>query len=237
MSYLLLVEDDESLGQTLKERLEKEGYKIQWAKKLSAARQHLSVSSVRLVILDVGLPDGSGFEFAKEVQKKWGTPLIFLTAQTSAEDRLQGYELGAIEFIPKPFHLKEMLIRLQHALSNHTLDNYEFTDGSYINFSSLRLVDKEGHNQELNLKEMRLLRLLITRSPIAISRNTILDEIWGEDQFPNQRTIDNVIVRLRQLLGPSNSSFIRSVRGVGYQWLAHTPKFSDKNPSHGDKNG
>ena len=217
MNHLLLVEDDRSLGQTLKERLEKEGYGVHWAMTLSQARQNLNENRMQLIILDVGLPDGSGFEFAEEIQEKWNIPFIFITAQTSAEDRLRGYELGGVEFIPKPFHLKEMLMRVEHVLENHSLDSYKLSDGTQIEFSSLRIVDGRGRSQELSLKEMKLLKLLIERSPVVVSRDMILDKIWGEDKFPTQRTIDNVIVRLRQLLGPRSS--IQSVRGVGYRWL------------------
>ena len=239
MSNLLLVEDDESLGQTLKERLEKEGYQIKWARNLAVAQEYLNQHSIQLILLDVGLPDGSGFEFAKEIHKKGAVPFIFLTAQTSAEDRLRGYELGAVEFIPKPFHLKELLIRLKHVLSNHVLDYYKLKDGTRIDFLSLRLIDREGKIQEMSLKEMKLLKLLIARSPLAVSRDTILDEIWGEDHFPNERTIDNVIVRLRQLLGHTNGALIHSIRGLGYQWLPEPPQVNTPKeaPPHGGKYG
>ena len=219
MNHLILIEDDVSLGQTLKERLEKEKYKVQWTTTLFQARVYLDRHQIQLIILDVGLPDGSGFEFAKEVQKKWKIPFIFITAQTSAENRLYGYELGAIEFIPKPFHLKEILMRVEHVLENHVLDSYKLGDGTRVDFSSLRIIDTKGRSQELSLKEVQLLKLLIERSPAAVSRDLILDKIWGENQFPSQRTIDNIIVRLRQLLGPQGGTFIQSVRGIGYQWL------------------
>lgn len=217
MGNLLLIEDDKSLGQTLKERLEKEGYKVYWAMTLAQARTNLNQNRIHLIILDVGLPDGSGFELARELKGKW--PFIFVTAQTSAEDRLRGYELGGFEFIPKPFHLKEMLMRIEHVLDNHSLDSYQLSDGTQIEFSSLRIMNKEGSYQELSFKEVQLLKLLIEKSPMAVSRDMILDKIWGEGKFPTQRTIDNVIVRLRQVLGPWGGSLIHSVRGVGYQWL------------------
>ena len=212
-NHLLLIEDDLSLGETLKERLEKENYRVHWATDLTSARQYLSKNKVQLILLDVGLPDGSGFEFAREVK----IPFLFMTAQTSAKDRLYGYELGAVEFIPKPFHLKEIFMRIKHVFENHVLDIYQLENGMKIDFSSLRVVNKQGQSYELSLKEMQLLKLLIERSPMAVGRDTILDEIWGKSSFPSQRTIDNVIVRLRQLLGSQGES-IQSVRGVGYQW-------------------
>lgn len=219
MNHLLLVEDDQSLGQTLKERLEKEAYEVYWASTLSQAREYLNENRVRLIILDAGLPDGSGFEFVKEIKARWNLPFIFVTAQTSAEDRLRGYELGAVEFIPKPFHLKELLMRVEHVLENHSLEIYTLGNETHIEFSSLRIVNERGLSQELSLKEGLLLRLLIESSPVVVSRDKILDRVWGEDKFPSQRTVDNVIVRLRQLLGPQGGSYIQSVRGVGYRWL------------------
>ncbi len=233
MIHLLLIEDDPALGQTLKERLEKEGYKVSWATSLSMARQYLRTSSgdfggsgrpqgfspLRLALLDVGLPDGLGFEFVEDIQKIWPIPFIFITAQASAEDRLRGYELGATEFIPKPFHLKEVLIRIKHVLENHSLDTYKLKDGTRIEFTCLRIIRADDSLQELSLKEMQILKLIIERSPQAVSRDVILDVIWGMDKFPSQRTIDNMIVRLRQALGFYGGLCIRSVRGVGYQFI------------------
>ena len=111
---LLLLEDDVSLGEILLARLQKEYRKVTWAQTLASARENLSKEEYDLLILDVGLPDGSGFDLAKEQEGQ--NPIIFLTALNSAEDRLQGYELGADEYIPKPFHLKELMIRIDRTL-------------------------------------------------------------------------------------------------------------------------
>ncbi|HEX4924864.1 MAG TPA: response regulator, partial [Bdellovibrionales bacterium] len=118
MKHLLLVEDDPSLGATLQERLEKEGYSVAWAQSRAEAESAFARKPPDLVILDVGLPDGSGFDLAKLIKKKSVVPFIFVTAMTTAEYRLEGFEIGAEEYIPKPFHLKELLLRVKHVLDN-----------------------------------------------------------------------------------------------------------------------
>ena len=119
MTRLLLLEDDQTLGATLKERLELEGYEVVWVESCQSAEESYSQKKFDLIILDIGLPDGSGLEFAKKVRSQSSCPFIFVTAQNSAETRLEGFEIGAEEFIPKPFHLKEMLLRIRHVLENH----------------------------------------------------------------------------------------------------------------------
>src|ERR1700677_4589876 len=213
---MLLVEDDKSLGATLSERLSKEGFGVDWVESLAQARLKLLDKSYDLLIFDVGLADGSGFTLAREVRARLDTPIIFVTAQSSAEHRLQGYEIGAEEFIPKPFHLREFMLRVRHVLENHTpYKAYRFGDLE-IDFSAMTVVI-QGRREALNQKEMGVLRALIELSPKVVSRDDLLNRVWGENEFPSNRTVDNVIVRLRQILG-AQGAMIRSVRGVGYQW-------------------
>jgi two-component system, OmpR family, phosphate regulon response regulator PhoB len=219
---LLLVEDDRSLGATLTERLAKAGYEAVWVENLYKAGTETARSKFDLVILDVGLPDGSGFEFARQLRAHSGVPFIFVTAQASAEDRLRGYDLGAVEYIPKPFHLREFMMRVEHALSSHTLPVELRFNSVAIDVSGMMLVHDDGRRERLPARDFRLLQLLIERSPQVVSRDEILNALWGEDRFPSNRTIDNAIVRLRQALGPAGEN-LRSVRGVGYQWEKEGP--------------
>ena len=106
MKHILLVEDNDSLGSTLQERLQKEGYQVCWVPTLAEAREAFDREVCDIILLDIGLPDGSGFSFAEQVKAKTKVPIVFMTAMSSAENRLQGYELGAEDFIPKPFHLQ-----------------------------------------------------------------------------------------------------------------------------------
>lgn len=216
--HVLLIEDDRSLGATLTERLQKAGYSATWVDSLGKAEESLQGQNYDLVILDVGLPDGSGFDFAKKLKSKMAVPFIFVTARATAEDRLRGYDLGAVEFIPKPFHLREFMMRVEHALASHVLPNdLRFADAT-IDAGSMAIVRDDGTRERLAARDFRLLQMLIERSPQVISRDEILNLLWGEDRFPSTRTIDNSVVRLRQALGNTAGAYLRSVRGVGYQW-------------------
>jgi two-component system phosphate regulon response regulator PhoB len=237
--HLLLVEDDLSLGETLKERLHKEGYEITWVETQKLAFEKIEKIRFDLIILDVGLPDGSGFELARKVKATRDTPFIFVTAMNSAEHRLQGYEIGAHEFIPKPFHLKELLMRVRHVLSTHSHADELVVSDRKIDFQSRAVIGPSGDKEFPPGRDFDLLKLLIDR---AVSRDEILDEIWGEEKFPSHRTIDNSVVRLRQILGDQGAKMIRSVRGVGYQWRGddsaadeNVEKNIEKNFEEGDE--
>lgn len=218
MKRLLLVEDDRSLGATLCERLTREGYDVSWAETCQRALKKLAEGLWDLVILDVGLPDGSGFDIARHIKAQSPLPVMFLTALSTAEHRLEGFEMGAEEFVPKPFHLRELLLRVKHVLENHPVRHQVTCNGRVIDLNSRAIVQPDGRREYPAVHDFAVLQLLITSTPRVISRNQILDFVWGEDKILNQRTIDNMIVRLRHLLGDTSSQYIRSVRGVGYQW-------------------
>jgi DNA-binding response OmpR family regulator len=218
MKRLLLVEDDRSLGATLHERLLREKYDVAWVETKQRALRKLEEGNWDLVILDIGLPDGSGFELGRHIKENTRMPIMFMTALSTAEHRLEGFEIGAEEFIPKPFHLRELLLRVQHVLERHPVQRQASCNGRTIDLESRTIVFPDGRREVPPVRDFDLLQLLIASSPAVVSRNQILDELWGEDKFLNQRTVDNMIVRLRQTLGDTESSCIRSVRGVGYQW-------------------
>src|SRR5262249_43652344 len=156
-------------------------------------------------------PDGSGFEFAGEIKKKFSIPLIFVSAMTAAPDRLKGYEIGAEEYIPKPFHLRELLLRVRHVLLSHSGLKRLQCGEQIIDLNSRSIILKSGKSEFLPQKEFETLKLLINLSPRVVSRDEILNEIWGEEKFPSTRTVDNIIVRLRGILGDDKNSYIRSV--------------------------
>lgn len=230
-TQLLVVEDDQSLGQTMKERLEKQGHRVTWCQSAEAAESTLQLNSFDLVVLDVGLPGISGFELGQRLKSKHPlTPFLFVTAQSGAEDRLKGYELGAEEFIPKPFHLKEFLLRVQHVLDNHRKPaRFEYAELAF-DFSSMVFLKNHQPLAQLGVKDLLVLRLLIEESPRVLSRDQVLNQVWGEDQFPSNRTVDNSMSRLRQALGEPYAQFIKSVRGLGYQWMID----SNKGESNGE---
>lgn len=218
MKRLLLVEDDRSLGATLCERLQRENYEVSWAETKQRALKKLGEGLWDLVILDIGLPDGSGFELARQIKESSSLPIMFMTALSTAEHRLEGFEIGAEEFIPKPFHLQELLLRVKHVLENHAVHRQISCNGRVIELENRVIVQPDGQREHPAARDFELLQLLITSSPRVVSRNQILDALWGEDKFLNQRTVDNMVVRLRQMLGDTESTSIRSVRGIGYQW-------------------
>lgn len=218
MRKLLLVEDDVSLGTTLLERLQKE-YQVAWAKTLAEAwNTFTKTRDFDLIVLDVGLPDGNGFELAEKIKKISPALFIFLTAQADAESRLRGFELGAEEYIPKPFHLKELLIRVKHVLEAHAPAKELVLESCTVNFATMSVQKKSGQIEYPPVTDIKILQMLVEKSPRVLSRDDIMNEIWGVDKNPSHRTIDNIIVRLRHLLGDEGEKYIRSVRGVGYQW-------------------
>jgi two-component system, OmpR family, phosphate regulon response regulator PhoB len=215
VTRILLVEDDATLGATLVERLCKEGYDAHWAKTLVDATRTFDRGLWDLAILDVGLPDGSGFDFARRIRAFGSTPIMFMTAASSAQNRLEGFEIGAEEFLPKPFHLKELFIRIRHILDKRSTRHVVPFGARSIDLDAMAVIHPDGTREFPQARDFKILRMLIEWSPRVVSRDAILDRIWGEDRFPAERTVDNAIVRLRHAVG---DTAIRSVRGVGYQW-------------------
>lgn len=216
MSRILLIEDDVSLGATLTERLTTEGYEIAWAKNKSEAQQQAKTApSWDALILDIGLPDGNGLDLLRDGVFSSFTPIIFLTAMNSAENRLEGFELGAADFIPKPFHLKELLLRIERVIKKRSIVEVE-------DFSILKeqraIRYPNGEIATPSNSDFELLCLLLENAPKILSREEIIVRLYGLDGA-TPRTIDNAIVRLRQLLAKTGKDRIRSVRGLGYQWI------------------
>jgi two-component system phosphate regulon response regulator PhoB len=215
---ILLVEDDESLGSTLVERLSEEPYDLTWVRSVKDALSHLEEKAFDLHLLDIGLPDGSGFNVAREIKLKHHTPIIFLTAMNSAEYRLEGFEIGCDDYIPKPFHLKELLLRIAKVFEGRLEQKTKRASGMVLHAESYSIVLPDGRTAELSQRDFELLSFLIEVSPRAVARQEILQHIFCSDAQTN-RTVDNSIVRIRTTLGTFGEGKLRSVRGVGYQWL------------------
>jgi two-component system alkaline phosphatase synthesis response regulator PhoP len=223
---LLVVEDERNVAETLIERLRTAGYQVTRADSLAAARRVVADGAFELALLDVGLPDGNGFELARVLRDRApGTAIVFLTAHASAEDRIRGLELGADDYVGKPFHFRELLLRIQNCLKR-AQELVQLPGEMRGQFRIGRaLVDFErfsatidGASQALTHKECAVLRLLSERVGKAVSRDEILDRAWSADEFPTSRTVDNFIVRLRKLVevDAADPRVIRSIRGVGY---------------------
>lgn len=230
---ILVLEDEKNVGATLVERLRKEGFEVAWATTLADARLEIGQRRFDLALLDVGLPDGSGFDAAEELRRSQpSTAIIFLTAYGAPEDRVRGLELGAEDYVVKPFHLKELLLRVRNGLKRAAYLGAtppEGGEGEGVRVGRARIhfarfeaeVDGQGQPQSLTHKECSLLRLLVERRGKVVSRDEILNHVWSENEFPTARTIDNFVMRLRRLVeeDPENPQVIKSVRGVGYQLL------------------
>lgn len=212
MTSLLLVEDDLQLGKTLLSQLTDQGYKVQWCQSVENFKA-LAEQGYDLAIVDLNLPDGSGFD----VISKLNIPVIIMTAQNSPENRLQGLELGVYDFIPKPFLFKELHLKLSRLLSERQ-QTIDLEGRLQIDLKSRTVEDQKGNTTFLNEREYKILKLLIEKTPQVVSRDDILNFL-KEDESASHRSIDNVIVRLRQVLEDDNHKYIHSVRGVGYQWL------------------
>jgi len=223
---LLLLEDERNVAETLIERLRAAGFAVTHADTIARARRALLEASFQIAVLDVGLPDGSGFELARSLREHSpATAIVFLTAHADPEDRIRGLELGADDYIAKPFHFRELLLRIQNCLKRaQDLAQVPGEMRGRVRIGRA-LVDFErfvasvnGQAQPLTHKECAVLRLLAERVGRAVSRDEILDRAWSADEFPTSRTVDNFIVRLRKLveLDAADPRIIRSIRGVGY---------------------
>lgn len=218
MKKILIVEDDKTLGDVLQRELSKE-YSVSLARTKSEALTKIKSDRFDLLILDLGLPDGSGFDIAESFSSPVKPQFLFLTAQNEPETRLRGFEAGAADFIPKPFHLKEVLLRVKHVLSTHVVNPLVELSHCAINLHSFSVNWPDGKIEYPPVKDMMILKLLIERAPAAVSRDEIINSVWGENKELSHRTIDNAVVRLRQVLNDKNEEWIKSVRGIGYQWV------------------
>jgi DNA-binding response OmpR family regulator len=220
MPQVLLIEDDLSLGRVLRDRLAKEKLEVTWVQTVAAAEQAIAQGPWDLAVVDVKLPDGSGFGLARLIKRSSLTPVMFMTALNSAENRLEGFEIGADEYLPKPFHLKEFILRVRHVLATQSVPRVVRVGGREIDLGALSVTAPDGARTFLQVRDGRMLRLLIAAAPRVVDRSEIVDHVWSQEENPGTRAVDNAIVRLRQALRDEEGRLIRSVRGVGYQWAA-----------------
>lgn len=224
---VLIVEDETNVGRTLMERLTAEGYQVQWARSSAEALAADAAQRWDLALLDVGLPDGSGFALAAGLRHRHPqTAIVFVTAFGTPEDRVRGLELGAEDYVVKPFHFKELLLRVQNALRRAALlsqGETRFERPLQVGRARIDLQRMEvlvdGQPRMLTHKECAVLTLLLEKQGAVLARDEILDRAWAPDEFPTPRTVDNFIVRLRRMIepDPAEPRVIRSIRGVGYQ--------------------
>ena len=225
---LLLIEDEPALASVLVDNLEAEGFEVRWARDgLEGERGWIggAAGPPALVVLDVMLPKLDGFALCQRMRALGDdTPVLFLSARGQAEDRVRGLQVGADDYLAKPFHLPEFLLRVRAMLRRRgwkaeTGARYAFA-GHVIDFRAWSVETKDGRREALGERELGILRLLTSRAGEVVPRDDILDEVWGDDAFPSSRTVDNVVVRLRRIVepDPSRPIHIHTVWGVGYRF-------------------
>ena len=227
MLRILLVEDEENIRETVKLNFELEDFEVVTAadgrKALkAAAEQHFDI-----MIVDVMLPEVNGFQVVEQIRlSNRDTPIIFLTAKDQAQDRIQGLKKGADDYLTKPFVFEELLLRVRR-LIERTSKSPEvkpdlFTFGkNKVNFATYEATGNQG-DFTLTKKEAMLLKLLTDRQGEVVSRQQILQSVWGYDVYPSTRTIDNFILSFRKYFEeePKTPRHFLSVRGVGYKFVA-----------------
>lgn len=228
LSRILLAEDEEHLRENIKMNLEMEDYEVVAVKNGVDALKKFRDQRFNLVILDVMMPEMDGLEVCEQIRLEDVTiPVLFLTAKDASQDVVTGLKKGADDYLTKPFNLEELLLRVKALIKRgltekekeEKLHTYTF-GGNKVNFLTYQAEGKQG-TFVLTKKELKLLKLLIERKNEVVSRQQILQYVWGYDVYPSTRTIDNFILSFRKYFekDPKNPRFFHSVRGVGYKFV------------------
>lgn len=227
MKKIVIIEDDSDLFTLLKYNLEKEGFAVAGAQTGRGAIDLCRRERPDLIILDIMLPDSDGLEICKGVRNHSElahVPIIFLTARASETDRILGLELGANDYIVKPFFIRELIARVKNQFRTQTAPTRTVRAGDLeLDRASCRVMLR-GAEVALTATEFRLLEFLMSRPGVVYSREQLLDAVWGHDRAVTDRTVDVYILRLRQKIepDPTNPSYIRAVRGFGYSFNENT---------------
>jgi two-component system response regulator RegX3 len=218
---ILIVEDEESYQDALNVGLSVEGFVVVGATNIAEARALLLSSKPDLVLLDVMLPDGSGIDYCRELHDTTHIPVIMVTARTSEVDVVLGLEIGAADYVTKPYRLRELVARIRAVLRRPvtTADDEVITFGDLRIDFSRRTVTKNNESVELSRKEFDLLALFATRLGQVVTREVCLDTLWWGLELSDTRTLDTHVKRLRQKIedDPANPRHLITIRGVGFR--------------------
>jgi len=230
-TQVLVVEDDPHLAAGLMENLRAEGYEVAAAGDGEQALGWLASRACALIVLDVMLPGIDGFALCRALRERGdSTPVLFLTARGDPADRVRGLEAGGDDYLAKPFHLQEFLLRVRaivrrwqwyrSASASPATAVLRF-GGNEVDFRAFRARAWNGEAQELTEKEAMILKVLAEQGGQIVSREDLLERVWGYDVFPSTRTVDNFILRLRKRFekDPANPQHFLTVWGVGYRFL------------------
>ncbi len=220
MPRILLVEDDRSIVENLKEFLKKEGFEVDVAMRQSEALDKTAQMAYDLLLLDISLPDGNGYAVCTAVKVHFDIPVIFLTASGDEFSVVTGFDLGADDYIAKPFRPRELISRIKNVLRRyHRLGNILEYGGITVD-TVKGVVTRGGEELLLSALEYRLLLVFFNNKGMVLSRNKLLEEIWNiAGEFVNDNTLTVYIKRLREKIerDPQNPEIIRTVRGLGYR--------------------
>ena len=225
---ILIIEDEPDIRKTLEYNISREGYKVVSASSISEGKEQINSSDFSLILLDLMLPDGSGLNLCREIKSdkdKSPTPIIILTAKDDEVDKVVGFELGADDYVTKPFSVRELILRIKAILKRG--ESKKETLEVQRQFGELTM-DIDSHeafvnNEQIILTalEFRLLRQLVDRRGRVQSRDQLLSDVWGYSAEVNTRTVDTHIKRLREKLG-TMGKYVQTIRGVGYKF-SRTP--------------
>jgi len=223
---ILIIEDEEDLVKGLKLNLAGEGYDVAWAYDGQEGIRKALEERPDLIILDIMLPKMDGLEVCREIrQKNMNIPIIMLTAKGEEVDKVVGLEVGADDYITKPFSIRELLARLKAHLRREKREAkkipeaYSFGDVE-VDFSHFK-VRRKGKEVDLTSLEVEILKYFVAHRGEVVTREALLDKIWGYERFPTTRTIDNHILKLRKKIeeDPAHPKYIFSVYGAGYRFM------------------
>ncbi|MFC5402235.1 response regulator transcription factor [Cohnella soli] len=222
---IILVEDDDALHRGIQFTLQQEGFLVEGARNLSEARDLLGSGTTDLLLLDVQLPDGNGFDFCTEIRRSMDVPIIFLTASDQEFDIVRGLDLGGDDYVTKPFRLREFVSRVHAVLRRRSKMKPEEKDiivsgPLSLSVGEMRL-DKQGQDIPLSLTEFRLLRLFMSHPRSVLSRDQIIQHVWPDGtEVLDDNTVAVNIRRLREKIenDPQRPDRIVTIRGAGYRW-------------------
>jgi DNA-binding response OmpR family regulator len=227
MKRILVVDDDDQIRAILRTLLEGEGFEVKEARNGEELWEQIDDERVTLVTLDLGMPGEDGFSLAREIRRRRDVPIIMISGKTDDVDRIVGLELGADDYVTKPFNLREVLARVRAVLRRYEPQRpglggdgngtYAF-EGWTFDATARRVTDASGASVDLTTAEFNLLALFVERPRRVLSRDQLLDLLKGIEWSPLDRSIDTLVARLRRKIetDPDHPNFVKTVRGVGY---------------------
>jgi DNA-binding response OmpR family regulator len=214
---ILLVEDEPSVGELVRGYLGRDGWRVLWVRSGTEALAELDRHPVRLVLLDIGLPDMDGFDICRAIRSRSTVPIVMLTARDEEPDRVVGLEVGADDYVTKPFSPRELVARMKAVLRRSEPQELQETLAlaDVVVDRQTREATVDGEHVELTAKEFDLLAYFLANPGVVLSRDLLLDRVWGVEYPGGTRTVDVHVAQLRRKLG--RPALIRTLRGAGYK--------------------